>query len=124
MQNSDHKDYSLSQLEEWVSDSMDSGATPHEIYGTIVDTVYKNVRYHKSCLHEGQQLYNMFVGVDLLPEDYDDFENPNPRQDNVVRMETFRNDGSDRSNKEFSKFWEQSDFELTSDALLNPEPKD
>ena len=116
---SDHKDYSLTQLEEWVGDCMDSGATPHEIYGTIVDTVYKNVSYHKACLKEGQQLYGMLVGNDLLPEDYDHFENPNPRQDNVIKIEEFRNDGSPESMAEFQKFWESSDFELTSDALTS-----
>ena len=30
------KNYSLAELEVWISDSMESGATPEEIYDTIV----------------------------------------------------------------------------------------
>ena len=104
-------DYSLAQLEDWVSDAMDSGATPQEIYGTILDVVLKNLRYHKACLRQGKDLYEMLVGNDELPEDYDEFENPNPKQDNVISIETFLNDGSDRSRREFDKFWNDSDSE-------------
>jgi len=111
-------DYSLAQLEDWVSDAMDSGATPQEIYGTILDVVLKNLRYHKACLRQGKDLYEMLVGNDELPEDYDEFENPNPKQDNVIRIETFRNDGSDRSRREFDKFWNESDFKLNSPDLV------
>ena len=111
-------DYSLAQLEDWVSDAMDSGATPQEIYGTILDVVLKNLRYHKACVTQGKDLYEMLVGNDELPEGYDDFENPNPKQDNVIRIETYRNDGSDRSISEFDKFWNESDFELNSPDLI------
>jgi len=111
-------DYSLAQLEDWVSDAMDSGATPQEIYGTIIDVVLKNLRYHKACVTQGKDLYEMLVGNDELPEDYDEFENPNPKQDNVIRIETFRNDGSDRSRREFDKFWNESDFKLNSPDLV------
>ena len=111
-------DYSLAQLEDWVRDAMDSGATPQEIYGTILDVVLKNLRYHKACLRQGKDLYEMLVGNDELPEDYDDFENPNPKQNNVISIETFLNDGSDRSRREFDKFWNDSDFELNSPDLI------
>ena len=111
-------DYSLAQLEDWVSDAMDSGATPQEIYGTILDVVLKNLRYHKACVTQGKDLYEMLVGNDELPEDYDEFENPNPKQDNVIRIETFRNDDSDRSRREFDKFWNESDFKLNSPDLV------
>ena len=111
-------DYSLAQLEDWVSDAMDSGATPQEIYGTILDVVLKNLRYHKACVTQGKDLYEMLVGNDELPEDYDEFENPNPKQDNVIRIETFRNDSSDRSRREFDKFWNESDFVLNSPDLV------
>ena len=111
-------DYSLAQLEDWVNDAMDSGATPQEIYGTIIDVVLKNLRYHKACVTQGKDLYEMLVGNDELPEDYDEFENPNPKQDNVIRIETFRNDGSDRSRREFDKFWNESDFKLNSPDLV------
>jgi len=111
-------DYSLAQLEDWVSDAMDSGATPQEIYGTILDVVLKNLRYHKACLRQGKDLYEMLVGNDELPEDYDEFENPNPKQDNVISIKSFMNDGSPRSIREFSKFWEEGDFKLDSPDLV------
>jgi len=111
-------DYSLAQLEDWVSDAMDSGATPQEIYGTILDVVLKNLRYHKACLRQGKDLYEMLVGNDELPEDYDEFENPNPKQDNVISIKSFMNDGSPRSVREFSKFWEEGDFKLDSPDLV------
>ena len=111
-------DYSLAQLEDWVSDAMDSGATPQEIYGTILDVVLKNLRYHKACVTQGKDLYEMLVGNDELPEDYDDFENPNPKQDNVISIKSFMNDGSPRSVREFSKFWEEGDFKLDSPDLV------
>ena len=111
-------DYSLAQLEDWVSDAMDSGATPQEIYGTILDVVLKNLKYHKACLSQAKDLYEMLVGNDELPENYDEFENPNHKQDNVISIETFLNDGSDRSRREFDKFWNDSDFELNSPDLI------
>ena len=31
------KNYSLAELEVWIGDAMESGATPEEIYDTMVD---------------------------------------------------------------------------------------
>ena len=53
------KNYSLAELEVWVSDAMESGATPEEIYDTIVSVVKKNVRYHKACYRDGKELFEL-----------------------------------------------------------------
>ena len=53
------KDYSLAELEVWVSDAMESGATPEEIYETIVSVVTKTIKYHKACFRDGKELFEL-----------------------------------------------------------------
>ena len=53
------KNYSLAELEVWISDSMESGATPEEIYETIVSVVTKTIKYHKACYRDGKELFEL-----------------------------------------------------------------
>ena len=57
--NKDSKDYSVTQLQTWIADCMESGATPKEIYDAIIDTVSRNARYHKACYEQGRELYEL-----------------------------------------------------------------
>ena len=66
------KNYSLSELEVWVSDAMESGATPEEIYDTIVSVVKKTVRYHKACYRDGKELFEMLSNRPYLDSVTDD----------------------------------------------------
>ena len=53
------KNYSLAELEVGIGDAMESGATPEEIYETIVDVVTKNIKYHKACYRDGKELFEL-----------------------------------------------------------------
>ena len=57
------KDYSLQQIEEWIGDAMESGATPKEIHDTIVRTIRKSVKYHKACYDEGKELHLSLIHI-------------------------------------------------------------
>ena len=60
------KDYSLVNLEAWVSDSMESGASPSEIHDTIVNTIVKTIKYHRACYREGKELYEQLCNRPYL----------------------------------------------------------
>ena len=66
------KNYSLAELEVWISDSMESGATPEEIYDTIVSVVKKNVRFHKACYRDGKELFELLSNRPYLDTVSDD----------------------------------------------------
>ena len=66
------KNYSLAELEVWVSDAMESGATPEEIYDTIVSVVKKTVRYHKACYRDGKELFELLSNRPYLDTVTDD----------------------------------------------------
>ena len=66
------KNYSLAELEVWISDSMESGATPEEIYDTIVRVVKKNVRFHKACYRDGKELFELLSNRPYLDTVSDD----------------------------------------------------
>jgi len=57
-----YKSYSLSNLEEWMSDVVDSDASPEEIYESIVETVKKNMRFHKACYDSSVKLLGLLKG--------------------------------------------------------------
>ena len=56
---SDHKSYSLTMLEEWVEDALNSEATPREIYDTIVNTIERTANYHRACLNHSAKLLSL-----------------------------------------------------------------
>ena len=85
----EHKPYPLTQLEEWVSDAMESGCTPNEIYDSVVETVKTQMRYHKSCYDDSVRLLTLLRGnANSKIKVYDS------------------NDPSPEAKKEFRKFWE------------------
>jgi len=56
------KSYSLINLEEWVQDAVNADTTPQEVYDSIVDTVKKNMRYHKACYDSSVKLLGLLRG--------------------------------------------------------------
>jgi len=60
--NPEYKDYSIKNIEEWLSDAMESGCTPNEIYSSMVDTVKKSMRYHKACYDDSVRLLTLLRG--------------------------------------------------------------
>ena len=104
------KNYSLSELEVWISDAMESGATPEEIYDTIVSVVKKTVRYHKACYRDGKELFEMLS--------------------NRPYLDTVTDDTVAETREQLSMMWEDdaddidiSKFKLDSTALHDVEDK-
>jgi len=56
------KSYSLTNLEEWIQDAVNADTTPQEVYDTIVDTVKKNMKYHKACYDSSVKLLGLLRG--------------------------------------------------------------
>ena len=56
------KSYSLTNLEEWIQDAVNADTTPQEVYDSIVDTVKKNMRYHKACYDSSVKLLSLLRG--------------------------------------------------------------
>ena len=54
--------YSLSNLEEWLEDAINSDTTPQEVYDSIVESVKKNMRYHKACYDSSVKLLGLLRG--------------------------------------------------------------
>lgn len=55
---SDHDEYALKQLENWIHDVMSSEATPSEIYDCIYNAICENYYYHK---HHTSRAYELMV---------------------------------------------------------------
>lgn len=104
------KDYSLQQIEEWVSDAMESGATPKEIHDTIVDTIRRRVKYHKACYEEGKQLHELVTSTPLLESV------PNsPVTESHFATATKITEAA--SARDWDEFWKSDDFKLDSPCL-------
>ena len=56
-----YEDYSLKNLDEWLNDSMQSGATPEMIYSQIMTTIEGNIEYDTSCLTQATQLKRLIA---------------------------------------------------------------
>ena len=103
------KNYSLAELEVWISDSMESGATPEEIYDTIVSVVKKNVRFHKACYRDGKELFELLS--------------------NRPYLDTVSDDSVAETREQLSMMWDDessidmSKFKLDSAALHDVEDK-
>ena len=55
----EYKNYSLSSLNDWISDALNSEATPEEIYATIVNCVERDLEYHDACSKQAKQLLSL-----------------------------------------------------------------
>ena len=56
------KSYSLSNLEDWLEDAINADTSPNEVYDRIVDTVKKNMKYHKACYDSSVKLLGLLRG--------------------------------------------------------------
>jgi hypothetical protein len=99
----DHKTYSLKQVENFLYDAMSSGATPQEIYDVIKGVVQDNYYTYKKSAAEAYELLALlngngvgYVGVDL---DY-----PKAK---LVAPSTIcdKDDTSPECKKSWSDFW-------------------
>ena len=76
-----YKNYSLQQLDNWVSDAMNcEDLTPQDIYDTVIKCVDDNIEYHKKYLTKGIELLSLLKNqrkVDYIDFDTDekDWEN-------------------------------------------------
>ena len=57
--NNSYKNYSLEKLSEFISDALQSEATPTEIYSTIITTLKKEVDYHDVCRKQAQDILDL-----------------------------------------------------------------
>ena len=57
--NNSYKNYSLEKLSEFISDALQSEATPIEIYSTIITTLKKEVDYHDVCRKQAQDILDL-----------------------------------------------------------------
>ena len=132
------KDYSLAELEVWVSDAMESGATPEEIYETIVSVVTKTIKYHKACFRDGKELFELLSNrpyLDVVTDEtvaetreqlsmmWDDDEEP--VQD--IDMSKFKLDSAALHDIEDKPSYQQmidAGYIMTDDGFWLPKPKD
>ena len=74
-----YKNYSLQQLDNWVSDAMNcEDLTPQDIYDTVVKCVDESVEYHKKYLTKSIELLSLLKGhrpvnFEVTEEDWADF---------------------------------------------------
>jgi len=70
----DYKEYSISQLRNWVSDALSAGdVDAQEIYDVIRDEVNEHVNSLQKQLDNGKRLQNLLLGYrDFSFDDYDD----------------------------------------------------
>lgn len=118
----DHRSYSLEMLEEWVSDALDSDATPQEIYECIINTVAKSVNYHRACLNHSSRLLSLL-------EDKVDITNPSESGESSENVVSFSDYWSGKvTDKQFPRAlnrygyeYTPADFKLDSPHLHNDE---
>jgi len=60
----EYKNYSLEKLSEFISDALQSEATPTEIYNTIITTLKKEVEYHDVCKKQAQDILDLMQNKD------------------------------------------------------------
>ena len=58
----EYKNYSLSSLNDWISDALNSEATPEEIYETIINCVERDLEYHEACAKQAKELLSLLKG--------------------------------------------------------------
>ena len=80
----EYKNYSLSNLNDWISDALNSEATPEEIYATIVNCVERDVEYHDACVKQAKQLLSLLKGQ-VIPN-FDDKITFSSYNDDVINF--------------------------------------
>ena len=128
------KNYSLAELEVWISDSMESGATPEEIYDTIVSVVKKNVRFHKACYRDGKELFELLSNRPYLDVVTDDTVAETREQLNLrwneeppIDMRRFKLDSEALNNMEDKPSYQDmidAGYIMTDDGIWMDKPED
>ena len=136
--NKDSKDYSVTQLQTWIADCMESGATPKEIYDSIIETVFRNTRYHKACYEQGRELYELLSqrtflesvtgGADDIRYEFSNFnledfklDSPALRDDKDIILERERAKLEDQMSYEDMI---KAGYEMTADGFWIPKQED
>lgn len=136
--NKDSKDYSVTQLQTWIADCMESGATPKEIYDSIIETVFRNTRYHKACYEQGRELYELLTqrtflesvtgGADDIRYEFSNFnledfklDSPALRDDKDIILERERAKLEDQMSYEDMI---KAGYEMTADGFWIPKQED
>ena len=136
--NKDSKDYSVTQLQTWIADCMESGATPKEIYDSIIETVFRNTRYHKACYEQGRELYELLSqrtflesvtgGADDIRYEFSNFnledfklDSPALRDDKDILLERERAKLEDQMSYDDMI---KAGYEMTADGFWIPKEED
>jgi hypothetical protein len=102
--NSEYKKYSLDNLKTWIQDAISSGgASPKEIYDTIVEAVNEEYYIYK---HHTSQCYELLAllngnGIGHIPA-YDEYVQ---KKENLV---CDKDDKSPECQKSWTSFWEEN----------------
>ncbi len=81
----EYKNYSLSSLNDWISDALNSEATPEEIYETIINCVERDLEYHEACAKQAKELLSLLKGREIV--DFDDrITFSTPYNDDVIKF--------------------------------------
>ena len=59
---SETKNYCLEQLELWIEASLDSEATPEEIYNSIRSSIASKITHHNIYLNDSRELLSLLSG--------------------------------------------------------------
>ena len=81
----EYKNYSLSSLNDWISDALNSEATPEEIYETIINCVERDLEYHEACGKQAKQLLSLLKGH-KFPNFDDKIAFSTPYRDDVINF--------------------------------------
>lgn len=84
------KEASLGHLEAWVTDALNSNATPKEVYDTLVNTVEGEIEYHKRSLARSENLLLLLKGNLSALYSTDPW---NPAKDDESFDETLKREG-------------------------------
>lgn len=90
VEKNDYKNYSLEKLSEFISDALQSEATPTEIYSTITTTLKREVEYHDVCRRQAQDILDLMQDNNDTNLDLDQFYNQNlvsSAYDDVISLE-------------------------------------
>lgn len=81
----EYKNYSLSSLNDWISDALNSEATPEEIYETIINCVERDLEYHEACAKQAKELLSLLKGH-KTPDFDDKITFSTPYKDDVINF--------------------------------------
>ena len=127
------KDYTLENLSAWVDEALSSGYSPNQVYDTIIESVKKNMQYHKACYDDSVRLLALLRGntnTDIkvhsnLNEEWKNFEFPSESDywDGKLHGKDFK-DALERYGYEYTPGVDTTKFKLDSPDLHNDDEDD